>query len=59
LFVHERVIALDSYPLAFAWAALFFLAMMGLGAVSWALVEKPPLRLRKPYLKKDEVVAGP
>lgn len=53
LFVHQRIVPIDSYWLALPWAVLFFGGMMVVGGFAWKLVEEPPLRWRRPYIRKD------
>lgn len=53
LFVHTRIMPIESYWLALPWAVLFFGAMMVLGAIVWRLIEEPPLRWRRSYIRKE------
>lgn len=52
MLVNDHVMRIDSLPLALPWAFLFFLAMLGIGHLSWKLVEEPPLKWRVPYLRE-------
>lgn len=52
-FVDERVMKLTSLYVALPWALLFFLFMVGVGHLSFKLIESPPMRLRKAYIRKD------
>jgi len=47
--INRNVMNLPTVYHALPWAILLFLCMIGVGHVSWKLVEQPFLRLRKPY----------
>jgi peptidoglycan/LPS O-acetylase OafA/YrhL len=42
---------LTSLYAALPWALLYFVAMVGIGHMSFKFIEGPPLRFRKPYIK--------
>ena len=49
--IDRHVMRLDSLYVALPWSMLFFVAMIGVGHLSYTFVEKPPMRFRKPYIK--------
>lgn len=49
--IDANVMAIGSLHAALPWALLFFIAMIGAGHVSFILIERPPLRFRKPYIR--------
>ncbi|MEA1071022.1 acyltransferase [Sphingomonas sp. LY160] len=52
-FIDQHIMRLDSLYVALPWALLFFVAMIGVGHMSYKLIEEPPmLRLRKRYIKE-------
>jgi len=48
--IDRNVMALPTVYHALPWATLLFVFMIGVGHVSWKLIEQPFLKLRKPYL---------
>lgn len=54
-FIDRHVMRLDSLYVALPWSVLFFAAMIGVGHLSYTLIERPPLRFRKAYIKPPEV----
>ncbi len=52
--VDEHVMRLTSLYAALPWALLFFVGMVGIGHISFKIIECPPLRFRKPYIKVEE-----
>jgi peptidoglycan/LPS O-acetylase OafA/YrhL len=50
--INQHVMAFDSLYGALPWAMLFFIAMTALGHASYKLVEGPPMRFRKPYIRQ-------
>ena len=52
--VDQHVMPLTSLYLALPWAALYFVAMVGIGHLSYVFIEAPPLRYRKKYILADE-----
>jgi peptidoglycan/LPS O-acetylase OafA/YrhL len=49
-FVHEHIMDISSFYLAFLWSIVFFILMIPLGYASFYLVESPFLTLRKRYI---------
>lgn len=49
-FIHTRVRAIDSFPMALGWAVLFFFLMLIPAALSYRYVESPFLRMRRRYV---------
>lgn len=54
VFIDRHLMRLDSLYIALPWSILFFTAMIGIGHVSYKLIEHPPLRFRKAYIKALE-----
>lgn len=50
-FVDRHIMTLNNIYVALPWSVLFFLAMTGVGHLSYKLIEGPPLRFRTPYIK--------
>ena len=50
---------LDSLYVALPWSLLFFLAMTGVGHLSYKLIESPPLRFRKSYIRVPAATGAP
>lgn len=50
-FIDQHIMGFTSLYFALPWALLFFVAMVGVGHISYQLIEGPPLRFRKPYIK--------
>jgi peptidoglycan/LPS O-acetylase OafA/YrhL len=48
--VNRTIAPIDTLPKALPFALLFFLAMIGVGRLSFLLIEQPFMRLRRPYL---------
>ena len=51
------VMRLDSLYVALPCSALFFVAMIGVGHLSFIFIERPPMRYRKPYIRIDKPVS--
>lgn len=51
-FVDDQIIELNSLYEALPWAMLFFVVMVGIGHISYKLIEEPALRFRRPYIKE-------
>ena len=49
-YIHENIMAIDNFYYACLWAWLFFIAMAILAYFSYRYIERPFLKLRKPYL---------
>lgn len=47
--VHEQVMPMTSFGVAWAWGTVFFVLAIPMGALSMAVIEKPFLRLRRRY----------
>lgn len=50
-FVDQHIMRLDSLYAALPWATLFFVAMIGVGHLSYTLIEGPPLKYRMRYIR--------
>lgn len=59
LLIDRHVMRLDSLYVALPWALLFFLVMTGIGHLSYKLIEEPPLRFRKSYIRPHADHAAP
>jgi peptidoglycan/LPS O-acetylase OafA/YrhL len=53
-FINTHVMGLTNLYIALPWSLLFFMVMVGVGHVSYKLIEEPPLRFRKSYIKSDD-----
>ncbi|MCY7397804.1 MAG: acyltransferase [Sphingomonas bacterium] len=53
-FIDQHIMRLNSLYAALPWSLVFFIAMIGVGHLSYTFIEKPPLRFRKPYIKAPE-----
>lgn len=52
--IDQHVMRFTSLYIALPWSLLFFVVMVGVGHLSFKLIEEPPLRFRKPYLVDPE-----
>ncbi len=55
-FVDANIMKLTNIYIALPWALLFFAIMVGVGHVSYKLIEHPPLRFRRKYIRADSPV---
>lgn len=60
-FVHRHIMDISNFYLACAWSMLFFLATVPIGWLSFVLIERPFLKLRRRYVLPSEadVVTAP
>ncbi|MEO7814372.1 MAG: acyltransferase [Sphingomicrobium sp.] len=58
-FVNGHLMHLPNIYLALPWAALFFALMVGVGHVSYKLIEEPPLRYRRNYVRAADSLLAP
>ena len=57
--IDRHVMRLDSLVVALPWSALFFIAMIGVGHLSYTFIERPPMRFRRPYIRTAEPALSP
>lgn len=57
--IDQHVMAFTSLYVALAWTTLFFIVMIGIGHISFKLIEEPLLRFRRPYLVEPDARPGP
>jgi peptidoglycan/LPS O-acetylase OafA/YrhL len=53
--IDQHIIRFTSLYVALPWAMLFFLVMVAVGHLSFKLIEAPPLRWRKTYLRAPDL----
>ena len=53
-FVHESIMPISNYYLAFAWSIIGFIFATFIAAISYKLIEKPFLAYRRPYILDGE-----
>ncbi len=57
--IHRHVMRIDNLYAALPWSALFFIAMIGVGHLSFTFIERPPMRYRKRYIRAERHLETP
>jgi peptidoglycan/LPS O-acetylase OafA/YrhL len=50
--IHDHVMDISSFPVAFLWSLVFYACMVALGHLSYRFIESPFLRFRVRYLRE-------
>lgn len=57
-FIHRHVMDISNFYVACLWSALIFLAMVPMGWLSFVVIEKPFLKLRRRYVRPAETAVA-